>query len=35
MLIMLFSVLCLAADGLICTETKNNTFKKDIPCKWT
>ncbi|XP_012167124.1 TM2 domain-containing protein CG10795 [Bombus affinis] len=28
-------VLCLAADGLICTETKNNTFKKDIPCKWT
>ncbi|OAD58089.1 hypothetical protein WN48_00889 [Eufriesea mexicana] len=28
-------VLCLAADGLICTETKNNTFKKDISCKWT
>ncbi|KAK2575664.1 hypothetical protein KPH14_012060 [Odynerus spinipes] len=28
-------VLCLAADGLICTETRNNTFKKDIPCKWT
>ncbi|XP_076762883.1 TM2 domain-containing protein 1 biscotti [Xylocopa sonorina] len=28
-------VLCLAADGLICAETKNNTFKKDIPCKWT
>ncbi|XP_011504227.1 PREDICTED: TM2 domain-containing protein CG10795 isoform X2 [Ceratosolen solmsi marchali] len=23
------------ADGLICSETKNNTFKKDIPCKWT
>ncbi|KMQ89258.1 tm2 domain-containing protein, partial [Lasius niger] len=28
-------VLCLVADGLVCTETKNNTFKKDIPCKWT
>lgn len=28
-------VLCLVADRLICTETKNNTFKKDIPCKWT
>ncbi|XP_015436294.1 PREDICTED: TM2 domain-containing protein CG10795 [Dufourea novaeangliae] len=28
-------VLCLAAEGLICTETKNSTFKKDIPCKWT
>lgn len=28
-------VLCLASDGLICTETKNNTFRKDIPCKWT
>ncbi|XP_034950437.1 TM2 domain-containing protein CG10795 [Chelonus insularis] len=26
---------CLAADGLKCIETKNNTFKKDIPCKWT
>ncbi|XP_012231563.1 TM2 domain-containing protein biscotti isoform X2 [Linepithema humile] len=24
-----------AADGITCTETKNNTFKKDIPCKWT
>lgn len=28
-------VVCLAADGLICIETRNNTFKKDIPCKWT
>ena len=28
-------VICQAADGLICSETKNNTFKKDIPCKWT
>ncbi|XP_057338039.1 TM2 domain-containing protein CG10795 [Microplitis mediator] len=26
---------CLAADGLICLETLNNTFKKEIPCKWT
>ncbi|XP_044592661.1 TM2 domain-containing protein CG10795 [Cotesia glomerata] len=26
---------CLAGDGLICSETLNNTFKKDIPCKWT
>ncbi|XP_051169329.1 TM2 domain-containing protein CG10795 [Leptopilina boulardi] len=28
-------VLCLAADGLICSESENNTFKKTIPCKWT
>ncbi|XP_043274403.1 TM2 domain-containing protein CG10795 [Venturia canescens] len=29
------TVLCQTADGLICTQTGNNTFKKEIPCKWT
>ncbi|KAL7297310.1 hypothetical protein TKK_0009707 [Trichogramma kaykai] len=28
-------VLCQAAEGLKCSETLNDTFKKDIPCKWT
>ncbi|XP_067004562.1 TM2 domain-containing protein biscotti [Anabrus simplex] len=28
-------VRCRAAPGIICTETKNSTFKRDIPCKWT
>ena len=30
-----FLVQCKAADGIICTETKNATFKREIPCKWT
>lgn len=30
-----FLVLCQASEGLICSETHNNTFKKEIPCKWT
>ncbi|KAJ8674605.1 hypothetical protein QAD02_005867 [Eretmocerus hayati] len=28
-------VVCQTADGLICSNTKNNTFKRDIPCKYT
>ncbi|KAK6624821.1 hypothetical protein RUM44_011685 [Polyplax serrata] len=28
-------VLCRAADGIICIETKNSTFRKEMPCKWT
>ncbi|XP_075215182.1 TM2 domain-containing protein 1 biscotti [Lycorma delicatula] len=28
-------VWCKAADGIICTETNNSTFRRDIPCKWT
>jgi len=30
-----FLVQCKAADGIICIETKNATFKREIPCKWT
>lgn len=28
-------VWCLAAEGLTCTETKNSSFKGEIPCRWT
>ncbi|KAJ4448163.1 hypothetical protein ANN_10176 [Periplaneta americana] len=28
-------VQCRAAEGINCTETKNSTFKREIPCKWT
>lgn len=28
-------VWCIAADGLNCIETKNSSFRGDIPCKWT
>ncbi|XP_068201859.1 TM2 domain-containing protein biscotti [Palaemon carinicauda] len=31
----LASVVCTTAPGIICTETNNNTFKKQIPCKYT
>jgi len=26
---------CLAVQGLICEESGNRTFEKNIPCKWT
>jgi len=26
---------CLVVDGLICQETHNRTFTKEVPCKWT
>lgn len=28
-------VWCIASDGIICSETKNNSFKGEIPCRWT
>ncbi|XP_018319786.1 TM2 domain-containing protein CG10795 [Agrilus planipennis] len=28
-------VRCIAVEGLVCLETKNNTFYKDVPCQWT
>lgn len=28
-------VWCIAADGIICSETKNASFKGEIPCRWT
>lgn len=28
-------VWCVAADGIICTETKNSSFLGEIPCQWT
>ncbi|XP_031620496.1 TM2 domain-containing protein CG10795 [Contarinia nasturtii] len=28
-------VWCIAAEGLICSETKNTSFKGEIPCRWT
>ncbi|GLV39718.1 biscotti [Carabus blaptoides fortunei] len=28
-------VWCLAADGLMCTETNSSRFSKEVPCKWT
>ena len=28
-------MLCLAADGIMCKETQNQTFFKELPCKWT
>lgn len=34
-LINCFSVLCLAVEGLECLTTKNRTFFKEVPCKWT
>lgn len=27
-------VVCQAAPGIICTETNNGTFEREIPCKW-
>lgn len=29
------SVQCIAADNITCEQSKNNTFKKEMPCKWT
>ncbi|CAG0912561.1 unnamed protein product [Notodromas monacha] len=26
---------CTAADGIVCNETGNSTFEKEIPCEWT
>ncbi|KAG6445339.1 TM2 domain-containing protein CG10795 [Manduca sexta] len=28
-------VWCIAAEGIICNQTKNNTFTAKLPCKWT
>ncbi|GBP21240.1 TM2 domain-containing protein CG10795 [Eumeta japonica] len=28
-------VQCIAADGIICNETNNSTFRRKLPCKWT
>ncbi|CAG9093736.1 unnamed protein product [Plutella xylostella] len=28
-------VQCIAADGIICTESNSSTFKRKMPCKWT
>lgn len=28
-------VWCIAADGIVCSETKNSSFKGEIPCQWT
>nr|XP_022911833.1 TM2 domain-containing protein CG10795 [Onthophagus taurus] len=28
-------VLCIAVEGIICKETSNSSFTKDLPCKWT
>lgn len=28
-------VWCIAADGLVCGETKNASFRGEIPCQWT
>lgn len=28
-------VMCRAAPGIVCRDTKNSTFFKEIPCKWT
>lgn len=28
-------VWCIAAEGLICLETKNSSFRGQIPCRWT
>lgn len=28
-------VWCLAADGLVCSETRNASFLGDMPCNWT
>ncbi|CAO1323677.1 unnamed protein product [Diamesa hyperborea] len=29
------TVRCIAADGIICSETGNTTFHGSIPCEWT
>ncbi|XP_035789539.1 TM2 domain-containing protein CG10795-like [Anopheles albimanus] len=26
---------CIAADGIVCSETKNASFTRELPCKWT
>ncbi|XP_039444149.1 TM2 domain-containing protein CG10795 [Culex pipiens pallens] len=28
-------VWCLAVEGIVCSETKNGTFTREMPCKWT
>lgn len=28
-------VWCIAAEGLVCNETKNASFHGEIPCRWT
>uniref|UniRef100_A0A2M4CML1 Facilitated trehalose transporter Tret1 n=1 Tax=Anopheles darlingi TaxID=43151 RepID=A0A2M4CML1_ANODA len=28
-------VWCIAADGIVCSETKNASFTRELPCKWT
>uniref|UniRef100_U5EWP4 Putative conserved plasma membrane protein n=1 Tax=Corethrella appendiculata TaxID=1370023 RepID=U5EWP4_9DIPT len=28
-------VWCIASEGIICSETKNSSFTKEMPCKWT
>ncbi|XP_075973615.1 TM2 domain-containing protein 1 biscotti [Anticarsia gemmatalis] len=28
-------VQCLAAEGITCNETRNSTFRRKLPCKWT
>lgn len=28
-------VWCIAAEGLVCNETKNSSFHGEIPCRWT
>jgi hypothetical protein len=30
-----FTAICVAADGIQCVESGNNTFLKEIPCLWT
>ncbi|XP_037035230.1 TM2 domain-containing protein CG10795 [Bradysia coprophila] len=28
-------VWCIAADGIVCSQTKNSSFLGEIPCQWT
>uniref|UniRef100_A0A182PQE9 Facilitated trehalose transporter Tret1 n=1 Tax=Anopheles epiroticus TaxID=199890 RepID=A0A182PQE9_9DIPT len=28
-------VWCIAAEGIVCSETKNTSFTREMPCKWT
>uniref|UniRef100_A0A182JUH7 Facilitated trehalose transporter Tret1 n=1 Tax=Anopheles christyi TaxID=43041 RepID=A0A182JUH7_9DIPT len=28
-------VWCVAVDGIVCSETKNTSFTREMPCKWT
>src|SRR5271154_4922452 len=34
-ILILFAVKCEAVDGLVCEESGNRTFEREIPCKWT